>query len=126
MLIRYIFVLVYAAIGVELFCFLRHNQEIDSFNQNYQDLTHSIFSTQKFTFLESPIGQMKDTSQTLQPNFICFEIKNYEDFQKYGQNGCGNPIASLLFFLSYHIFYSLFLTPMFLAFIVDIYSDLKR
>lgn len=44
--------------------------------------------------MESPIKQIVQTSQTLNPKFICFDIRNYEDFENYGQNGGGNPGAS--------------------------------
>ena len=76
--------------------------------------------------MESPIDQIRDAAQTLQPNFICQEISNYEEFLIYGQNGCGSPVAAYIFFLSFHVFYSLLLMSAFIALIVDTYSDLKK
>ena len=76
--------------------------------------------------MESPIEQIKDTSQLLQPNFICHEIHNYEDFVKYGQNGCGHPMLSQLFFLSFHIVYTYSLISLLIGVIVDAYSDEKK
>lgn len=62
----------------------------------------------------------------MKPNRICFDINNYEDFEKYGFYGCGKPTASYLFFFSFHVFYTMFLMSTFLAFIVDTYSDIQR
>ena len=76
--------------------------------------------------MESPIEQIKDTSRALQPNFVCFEISTYEEFQVYGQNGCGRGLIADAFFLSFHYLFSLFVMPVFIALIVDSYADLRR
>ena len=34
----------------------------------------------KFSTMESPIEQIVDAARTFQPNFICFEINNFEDY----------------------------------------------
>ena len=76
--------------------------------------------------MESPIEQIKDASRILQPNFICVDISTYEEFQKYGQNGCGRGLLADAFFLSFHYLFSLFVIPVFIALIVDSYADLRR
>ena len=86
----------------------------------------ALFSLIKFSILESLIGQISDSAHVFSPNFICFDINSYEDFAKYGFNGCGNPTASYVFFFSFHIFYTMFLMSTFIAFIVDTYSDIIR
>ena len=63
---------IFSVIGVELFCFLKHGNEIDAFNQNYESFYSAFFSLIKFSTMESPIEQIKDASRTFQPNFICF------------------------------------------------------
>jgi hypothetical protein len=40
--------------------------------------------------LEAPFQQISDAAQNMTPNFICQEINTYDDFLKYGRNGCGN------------------------------------
>ena len=117
---------IYSIFGMELFCFLRHNNEIDAYNQNYESFINAFLSLVKFSTMESPIEQIKDTSQTLQPNFVCFTVTNYEEFQVYGQNGCGHPILSFVFFGSFHFMFSMFLFPALIALIVDAYSDIKK
>ena len=111
---------------MELFCFLKHNNEIDAFNQNYESFVNALFALIKFSTMESPIEQIKDTSQIFQPNFVCFQITSYEEFQTYGQNGCGHPLLSFLFFGSFHFLFSMFLFPTLIALIVDAYSDIKK
>ena len=76
--------------------------------------------------MESPIEQIVQASQTLNPKFICFDIQNYEDFQKYGQNGCGNPISSNFFFLNFHMVYTLMIMPTFFGFIANAYSEVRK
>ena len=117
---------IYSVVGMELFCFLKHNNEIDGFNQNYESFTNALLALIKFSTMESPIEQIKDTSQTFQPNFVCFQITEYEQFQTYGQNGCGHPLLSFLFFGSFHFLFSMFLFPTLIALIVDAYSDIKK
>ena len=68
---------VYSILGMELFCFLRYNEELDGFNQNYDDFLSALFTLIKFSTLESPINQIRDGIQTSQPNFVCFEISSY-------------------------------------------------
>lgn len=117
---------IYTIIGMELFSYLRPSVELDAFNQNYTDFGSALFALIKFSTMENPIQQIIDGAQTSQPNFICFEIFTLDEFQEYGQKGCGNQVESYMFFLSFHIFYSLLLMSMFLAVIVDGYSEVKR
>ena len=72
---------IYSILGMELFSFLRYNEEIDGFNQNYDDFLSAFFALIKFSTLESPINQIQDGIQTSQPNFVCFEISSYEEFE---------------------------------------------
>lgn len=44
-------IFLYAVIGMELFAFLRDGSEINSFDQNYQNLGLAIFSLVKFSIL---------------------------------------------------------------------------
>ena len=78
MMILAITLFIYSIIGMEMFCFLKHNHEIDAFNQNYESFVNALLALIKFSTMESPIEQIKDTSQTFQPNFVCFSITNYE------------------------------------------------
>lgn len=72
--------------------------------------------------MESPIDQLSDAAQTIGPNFVCYDILSYADFVKYGQMGCGSKVSSYIFFLSFHIIYSLILMSTMIAIIFDAYS----
>lgn len=65
---------------------------------------------------------LSDSSREIAPNFFCFEINNYLDFQKYGYMGCGNNWAYLYFFL-FHLTFSLILFNFFIAAIITAYQD---
>ena len=121
-----VWLFMYAIVGVELFCFLRHNQEIDGVNQSYEDFFSALSALLKFSILESPVDQLKDAMQTSQPNFVCFEIPSYEEFEKYGQNGCGQPILAIIFFTTFNFTLNMFLMPIFIGVIVDGYLDMKN
>lgn len=72
--------------------------------------------------MEAPIDQLSDAAQQIGPNFVCYDILSYQDFVTYGQMGCGSKAASYIFFLSFHIIYSLILMSTMIAIIFDAYS----
>ena len=121
-----VFFFVFSIVGMELFCFLRPNQEIDGINQSYEDFFSALSALLKFSIMEAPIEQIKDAMQTSQPNFVCFEISSYEEFEKYGQNGCGRPLLAALFFIVFHSILNFLLIPIFIATIVDGYAETKE
>ena len=107
---------------MELFSYLKFSTELDAYDQNYTDFGSALFALIKFSTMESPIQQIIDAAQTCSPNSICMEIFTYDEFLLYGQNGCGSKISSYIFFISFHIFYSLVLMSTLMAVIVDSYS----
>lgn len=113
---------VYAVIGIQLFAYLRPGPELNEFDQNYQTFSSSIFALIKFSLWESPINQIIDAGRTLSSDFICFDILSYQDFEHYGQMGCGGKYQSYFFFMSFHLIYSLILMPTMMAVIFDTYS----
>ena len=117
---------IYSIVGVELFCFMRYNQEIDGTNQSYDDFPSAFFTLIKFSTLEAPIDQIRDAIQTSQPNFVCFEISSHEEFERYGQNGCGKPFLASLFFFSFHFILNVFLMSVFIGIIIDGYTETKE
>lgn len=85
-----------------------------------------MFALIKFSTLESPIQQISDAAQSASPDFLCTPIYTYAEYLVSGQNGCGNAAMSYIFFLSFHILYSMLLMSTIMAVIVDIYSQVKR
>ena len=43
---------IYSALGMEMFCFLKNNNELDFFNQNYASFINSLFALLKFSTME--------------------------------------------------------------------------
>ena len=76
--------------------------------------------------MESPIQQLSDAASEMSPNWVCFEINSFEDFKRYGQNGCGSLGWAISFFLTFHIIYSLILMSTFMTLIVDAYSEVRQ
>jgi hypothetical protein len=62
----------------------------------------------------------------MKPNFICFDVHNFEDYQKYGLNGCGNIALSYGFFITFHLIYSIILMSSLIATIFDAYCEVKE
>ena len=42
---------IYSIVGVELFCFMRYNEEIDGLNQSYDDFLSALSALIKFSTL---------------------------------------------------------------------------
>ena len=43
---------IYSDLGMEMFCFLKNNNELDFFNQNYAFFINSLFALLKFSTME--------------------------------------------------------------------------
>ena len=121
-----IFLLMYTFLGIELFGYLKPNTELNEFDQHYRNFFAALFSLIKFSTWEAPIDQISNASQQMAPNNICFEINSYEDYVKYGQNGCGSSIKAYLFFFTFHIFYSMIMISSLTANIFSSFCDVKK
>lgn len=116
----------YSIIGMELFAYLRPNTELNEFDQNYTTYFKSMFALIKFSTWESPIDQITNAAQELSPNFVCYEITTYQEFLQYGFYGCGSKFKSYIFFITFHIFYSMILLTSLTANIYDSYCEAKK
>jgi len=47
--------------------------------------------------VEAWYGIMDDCLRQLRPNDVCFEIKGYIDFEKFGMASCGSNLAYVFF-----------------------------
>lgn len=116
----------YSFLGTQLFAYLRSNTELNSFDQNYQNVWNSMYSLIKFSTWQSPIDQITNAATNMKPNFICFDVHNFEDYQKYGLNGCGSIAFSYGFFITFHLIYSIILMSSLIATIFDAYCEVKE
>ena len=117
---------IYHALGMELFHYLRPGSELNSFDQNYVTYDKAAFALLKFSMMESLIQQVADAAHAQAPNFICFNIWTHEDFKQYGQMGCGNYYIAIVYYLSFHIIYSLTILSMIVTLVVDAYIEIKE
>ena len=65
---------------------------------------------------------MIECAKTIQPDFACLEIDNYEDFLIHGFNGCGTNLA-YLFYIAFHLIFSLVILNLFIASVIDSYDE---
>ncbi len=65
---------------------------------------------------------VSDSVRTIGPDFICYDVWNYEAFTKYGFMGCGTRWG-YLFYLSFHLFYSLIIFNLFIAIIITAFDE---
>ena len=68
---------------------------------------------------------MDDLARKTQPNFVCYEISSYEDYVKYGINGCGNNYA-YFYMMGYFIIFAVILTDLFIAVVLIGFEDILR
>ena len=67
-----------------------------------------MFTLCRIATIEQWFFIMADCSRGIQSNFVCFSINSFEDYQKYGQNGCGTPWAYPYIFSFYIIMLLIF------------------
>lgn len=56
------------------------------------------------------------------PNFICYDVIDYESFLEYGFMDCGTKWG-YLYFLSFHFIYSLIIFNLFIAIIITAFDE---
>ena len=118
--------LLFTFLGMSLFPYLRPNTELNQFDQNYRTFFKALFSLLKFSTWEAPIDQIINASQPMAPNFICFQINTFEEYARYGLNGCGSKLKSYLFFLTFHIIYSMIMLTTLTASIFNSFCEAKK
>lgn len=65
---------------------------------------------------------VNDCVRTVQPNFICEDVYNYQTYTEKGFVGCGTRWG-YLFFLSFHFIYSLIIFNLFIAIIITSFDE---
>ena len=75
---------------------------------NFTNILYSVFTLFRIATVEEWHYILADSSRLLQSNFICNSVSNYQDYQKYGQTGCGTLWAYPFFFSFYIIILLIF------------------
>ena len=106
-----ILLLIYAIIGVDLFCYLKPQNDVDGERIGFHSVGMAFVTLTKIVTFEEWYKIIADCVRHIQPNFVCLEIKSYEDYEKYGKqifflnklifkglNGCGDYLGYAYFF----------------------------
>lgn len=83
---------------MKIFCFLKPQNYLNGNDIQFQNIFYSIITLLRIATGESWFTFLADSSREIQPNFICYKINDYNDYIKYGLNGCGTKYAYLYFF----------------------------
>lgn len=76
---------IYAVIGVDLFAYLKPQKFVGGSNIHFKNVFITIMNLLRCTTGESWFLQLHDTSRTISPNFHCYNINDYYDYEKYGE-----------------------------------------
>lgn len=92
---------------------------------NFQHIFYSLFTLFRVVTSESWFLILADTSRTKNElDFVCNEINNFDDYQKFGLNGCGTPIAYPFFYT--FIIFSLLLVNLLVGEMLKISNTIKK
>jgi len=92
----------YHLLGAQLFPYLKTQQYVNSPDINFSNIFYSMFSLYRIATIEGWYFLLADCSRLMQSNFVCYSVEDYNDYQEYGQNGCGS-LWSYPFFFSFYI-----------------------
>ncbi|CAD8180886.1 unnamed protein product [Paramecium pentaurelia] len=120
--IMFIFLFIYTTLGMDMFAFIRNQSNLNGWDQHFRKFSTAMFSLIKVASSESWWFIMVDTLHEQQPNFACNYMSTFDDFQKYGFNGCGTPYA-YLYFVSFHLIFSLMILNLLIASVLGAYEE---
>jgi len=81
-----------------------------------------MFSLVRVASSEFWFALLIDSLHDQNPDFACIYMNNYEDYKENGYNGCGTPYA-YLFYISFHLVFSLMILNLFIASILGAYEE---
>ncbi|EGR33537.1 hypothetical protein IMG5_049970 [Ichthyophthirius multifiliis] len=130
-----IIIYIYAVIGLYTFAYLKPQQYVNGYDLHFKNFSSSFFTLMRVASGEQWFQIAADIIRQQQPNFVCFKIKDYNEYIKYGKyiflltninliilkqglNECGTKWGYLYIF-SFHFFTSLIVLNLFIAIILD-------
>ena len=117
-------VFVYAVIGMNLFGYLRPQTNID------RDANFNTFGISFMTLLRMSTGEnwndlMTDCARHLNPSFVCFEVDDYESYERLGLMGCGSGTA-WIYFISFQLIFAMMLLNLFVAVLIETFEETSK
>ena len=79
-----LFLLIYAIVAVDLFCYLKPQKFVDGEKIHFRSVGKAMLALTKIITFEEWHLIMADCVRHIEPNFVCVEIKNFADYEKYG------------------------------------------
>ena len=112
----------FAIIAINTFAFLKPQRVVNGIDVHFRSFTYAIYTLVRIASVELWFTVVSDCVRIISPEFVCYEIKNYEDFVIKGFMGCGQKEAYAYFFF-FHLIFSLIIFNIFIAFIVSAYDN---
>lgn len=112
----------FAIIGMNRFAFLKTQSTINGIDAHFRTFSYSLYSLVRIASSEIYFKIVSDCVRQQAPNFVCYEISNYEDFVHYGYMGCGDTNGYVYFFF-FHLLFSLIIFNVFIGSIISSYDS---
>lgn len=74
----------YSLIGVNFFAFLKPQKTVGGENIHFREFFIGLVNLARVATGEGWNLLLSDCARKMQPNFVCFDIENYSDYQKHG------------------------------------------
>ena len=115
----------YSIIGMNAFCYVRFQSSISP-DANFQSFKIAFMTLLRISTGEGWGGLMSDYARLQSPNFVCVEIKSYQDFKNANGNlGCGSSWA-YFFFFSFEVLFKMIVLNLFIAVILQSFDDYNQ
>ena len=81
-----IFFGIYGILGIHFFAYLKPQNALDDKLSNFKDIFSTFYILWRIVTLDGWWEIVIEAMKGPQPNFVCQEIGNYEDYLKFGKN----------------------------------------
>lgn len=127
-------IFIFSIIGINNFAFLKNGNQINE-NANFRTFANSFFTLLRVSTGENWDGVLLDSVAYQQPNFVCYPILNYYDYERYGiektiilykinknnilgMMGCGTSWA-YLYYIIFEVFFTMVFMNLFIAVVLE-------
>ena len=127
-LLMFLFIFIYAILGMNLFAVIKVNGAMTSSYLNFQSVYNAMITLIRIITGESWNYLLVSISSTYSITFQCIENPTYDDYVANGYEpvGCGSPFATKLYFYSFLLIVGTILINLFIAVILDGYSKAEE
>jgi hypothetical protein len=97
---------IYAIIGMVLFCYIKEQEVLNGVDVDFKSFFRACHSLIRVMSAEMWFLVVADITRERAPNFVCFDIKNYDDYAKYGKNNLPYFKNLKFFFLNFKMIFN--------------------